>query len=247
MALCRLLRSAAQHPVLSFGMILCRRHIIAVARSAVTRFGAQDGVVAHSCGNQCLASTRVPQTVENLKRLVVSLSLLLLLFLFLLPWYPWRSHEQRACFRWTAVPSPLLAACHNRGSPRNSPHTDEFCGVRASRRLRVFSSRVHAEQQRRGRWCVDAVCICVEGGQAGCVTDTALSLSGPFLPSCACSLTDVPQKWEKILEVVYHTLPSLCMSVPLIHLTGIHRQQICPVLSIKILHLFLIVQQHSNS
>lgn len=30
-----------------------------------------------------------------------------LLFLFLLPWYPWRSHEQRACFRWTAVSSLL--------------------------------------------------------------------------------------------------------------------------------------------
>lgn len=147
------------------------------------------------------------------------------------------------------MPSLLPAVCHNRGSPRNSPHTDEFCGVRASRRLRVFSSRVHAEQQRQRWWCVHTVCICVEGGQAGGVTDTALSLtlSGPFLPSCACSLTDVPQKWEKILEVVYHTLPSLCMSVPLIHQTGIHRQQICPVLSIKILHLFLIVQQHSHS
>lgn len=56
--------------------------------------------------------------------------LLLLLFLFLLPWYPWRSHERRACSRTdcSGLAAPGCTSGH-RGRPRNSPHAEEFCSV----------------------------------------------------------------------------------------------------------------------
>lgn len=122
-ALCRPNRiSSSATSCTPSGVFLCQHHIIPVARS--TCAVQKPWPLRHSCGNHCLTSIR-----ENSEKACCLSGLLLLLFMFLLPRYPWRSHEQKACFRWTAVPLLLPAAHPDQGSPRNSPHAVEFCSV----------------------------------------------------------------------------------------------------------------------
>lgn len=69
------------------GMFFCRRHIIQVARSTVTRpfyfFSAVQRSPWHSCGNHCFMSTRaLKQRKKNLKRLVVCLAFCCCCFCF---------------------------------------------------------------------------------------------------------------------------------------------------------------------
>lgn len=110
--------------------------------------------------------------------------LLLSLFMFLLPWYPWQSYEQRAYFGRTAVPSLLPAAHPDHGYPWNKPHAVRFCSVQPSTRfqcvLSLFSPRT-------------ATAECPTAGRVGsigcwvgsCECHSRCSLSGLSLTSAA--------------------------------------------------------------
>lgn len=144
-------------------MILCQHHIIPVARP--TCAVQKPCPPRHSCGNHCFVSIR-----ENLKGLVACLAFCCCCLCFYLLWSPWRSHEQRASFRWTAVPSLLPAAHPDEGSPRNRPHAVEFCSVWAFTRFSVFIplfSQCTATTAMCA--CCLYVCVCVTVGRVGSI------------------------------------------------------------------------------
>lgn len=112
---------------------------------------------------------------------------LLLLFLFLLHWYPWRPHEQRACFRRTGVPSQLpgctswqralLGIAHTlRNSAESRPPDVWVCFYPMS--MLLISQRAAT---------TTAVCACCMHVIVG--REESLSHSGSFFALC-CTLSD---------------------------------------------------------
>lgn len=131
--------------------------------------------------------------------------LLLLLFLFLLPWYPWRPHEQRACFQMDCgalAASPahqdkgaLLGIAHtlrNSAASRPDVQTSECVFIPASTLL--FQAGVQ-QQHPCSVHAVLYVCVCVSAcmqaeREGGVVTDTALSLSVRVIFALCCTFSD---------------------------------------------------------
>lgn len=127
--------------------------------------------------------------------------LLLLLFLFLLPWYPWRPHEQRACFQMDCgalAASPahqdkgaLLGIAHtlrNSAASRPDVQTSECVFIPASTLLfQAGVQQQHPCSVHAVFVCV-CVCECMHAGREGgwcCHRYCSLSLSlcqGHFCP-----------------------------------------------------------------
>lgn len=138
-------------------MILCQHHIILVARP--TCAVQKPCPLRHSCGNH--------EHKGKSERACCLSGFLLLLFMFLLLWSPWRSHEQRASFRWTAVPSLLPAAHPDEGSPQNRPHAVEFCSMWAFTRFSVFIP-LFSQCTATTALCACCLYVCVcDSGQGG--------------------------------------------------------------------------------